>query len=124
MRKVRRNRPFETVGFALMPDHLHAVWTLPRGDWGYPLRWGQIKESFTRSFLAAGGAEGSRNVSRIKRRERAIWQHRFWEHTVRDEDDLQRCIDYIHWNPVKHGLVERVQEYPWSTFHRYVKLGD
>ena len=84
----------------------------------------QIKESFTRSFLASGGAEGFRNDSRVRRRERAIWQRRFWEHTCRDEDDLDRCIHHIHWNPVKHGLVERVQDYPWSSFHLYVQLGE
>jgi len=123
-RTVRKNRPFALVALALMPDHLHTVWTLPRGDSDYPTRWAQIKESFTRSFLASGGAEGSKSVSRMKRRERAVWQRRFWEHTVRDEDDLQRCIDYVHWNPVKHGLVKRVQDYPWSSFHRFVKLGD
>jgi len=124
MRTVRKKLPFETVAFVLLPEHLHAVWTLPQGDSDYPLRWGQIKESFTRSFLASGGAEGSRSASRIKKRERAVWQRRSWEHTVRDEDDLKRCIDYVHWNPVKHGLVRRVQNYPWSTFRRHAQLGE
>jgi putative transposase len=124
LRIVKARRPFESVAMVLMPDHLHAVWILPRGDSDYSTRWGRIKETFTLSFLSSGGGEGFRNASRIRRRERAVWQRRFWEHTVRDEDDLQRCIDYIHWNPVKHGLVERVPDYPWSTFHRYARRGE
>ena len=124
MRIVREKRPFEMVAMVLMPDHLHAIWSLPCGDSDYSTRWSQIKELFTRSFLAAGGPEGYRNVSRIHRRERGIWQRRFWEHTVRDEDDLKRCVDYIHWNPIKHGLVERVQDYPWSTFHQHARRGE
>ena len=121
---VRKKRPFQTVAMVLLPDHLHAIWILPSDDSDYPTRWSQIKETFTRSFLKAGGSEGFRNASRIRRRERGIWQRRFWEHTVRDEDDLKRCFDYIHWNPVKHGLVERVQDYPWSTFHRHARQGE
>jgi len=62
--------------------------------------------------------------SREKRGERAVWQRRFWEHTCNDEDDLKRCVDYIHWNPVKHGLVSRVREYPWSSFRRFVGMGE
>jgi putative transposase len=121
---VRQKRPFAVVACALMPDHLHTVWALARGDADYPLRWAQIKEAFTRRYLAAGGDEGSRSASRTHRRERAVWQRRYWEHTIRDEDDLKRCVDYIHWNPVKHKLVEHVQDYPWSTFHRFVQLGE
>jgi putative transposase len=124
MRNVRAKRPFEMIAFALLPDHLHVVWTLPPGDSGYAVRWSQIKESFTRLFLASGGMEGSRNATRVRRRERSVWQRRCWEHTCRDEEDLKRCIDYIHWNPVKHGLVERVQDYPWSTCHRFARLGE
>ena len=124
IRTVKQKRPFDLVALVLIPDHIHTVWTLPRGDADYPTRWAQIKESFTRRYLAVGGDEGRRSASRARRRERAIWQRRYWEHTVRDEDDLKRCIDYIHWNPVKHGLVERVQDYPWSTFHRFARLGE
>jgi putative transposase len=124
IRNVQANRPFEVIALVLLPDHLHAIWTLPPGDSAYASRWSQIKESFTRLFLASGGTEGFRNATRVRRRERSVWQRRYWEHTCRDEDDLKRCIDYIHWNPVKHGLVERVQDYPWSTFHRFARLGD
>ena len=117
-------RPFEVVAVALLPNHLHTVWTLPTGDADYSVRWARIKELFTRSFLAEGGQEGTGTASRRRRRERAVWQRRFWEHTCRDEDDLKRCVDYLHWNPVKHGLVPRVQDYPWSSFHRWVRLGE
>jgi putative transposase len=124
MQTVRRKRPFDLIALVLMPEHIHVVWALPRGDAEYSTRWTQIKELFTRCYLATGGDEGDRSASRIRRRERAVWQRRFWEHTCRDQDDVWRCIDYIHWNPVKHGLVERVQDYPWSTFHRFVRAGD
>jgi putative transposase len=120
----QKKRPFKMLGIVLLPDHLHAIWELPPGDDDYSLRWEKIKEKFTRSFLAGGGTEGKRNPSRQKHRERAVWQRRFWEHTCRDEDDLKRCLDYLHWNPVKHGLVSRVRDYEWSSFHRYVKVGE
>ncbi len=120
---VRRKRPFDIVAMVLLPDHLHCIWTLPQGDADYSTRWRQIKEEFTCAYLEAGGEEGTRSASRQKRGERGIWQRRFWEHTCVDQDDLNRCIDYIHWNPVKHGLVERVCDYPWSSFHRYVEQG-
>jgi putative transposase len=122
--KEQKTRPFEVVGVVLLPDHLHTVWTLPSGESDYSLRWARIKELFTRYFLKEGGKEGGATASRRRRRERAVWQRRFWEHTCRDEADLKRCLDYLHWNPVKHGLVARVQEYPWSSFHRFVELGE
>src|SRR5262249_39619269 len=98
--------------------------TLPPGDADYSTRWAQLKARFTRRFLQAGGVEGEVTVNQRAHRERAVWQHRFWEHTVRDEDDLKRCLDYLHWNPVKHGLVRRVGDYPWSSFHRWVQSGE
>jgi putative transposase len=107
----------------LLPDHLHCIWTLPTGDSAYSRHWRQIKETFTRSFLHAGGEEGTLSPSRRNHGERAVWQQRFWEHTCQDQDDVNRCLDYIHWNPVKHKLVERVRDYPWSSFHRYVEQG-
>jgi putative transposase len=123
LRTIRDKRPFNTVAMVLLPEHLHCVWTLPEGDADYPTRWRQIKEEFTRTFLESGGQEGTLSASRQRHGERAIWQRRYWEHTCRDQDDLNRCIDYIHWNPVKHGLVARVRDYPWSSFHRYVEEG-
>ena len=123
-RRVRTRWPFEIVAIVLLPEHLHAVWQLPPGDDNYSLRWQKIKEHFTRRFIAAGGREGRRGASRTRKRERAIWQRRFWEHTCRDEDDLKRAVDYVHWNPLKHGIVTDVAQYPWSSFHRYVRLGE
>ena len=120
----QRKRPFDLFAIVLLPDHLHCVLTLPSGDDRYSLRLGKIKEEFTKSFLEAGGAEGQTTDSRQKHRERAIWQRRFWEHTVKDEDDLKRCMDYIHWNPVKHELTNRVRDWPWSTFHRFVEASE
>jgi putative transposase len=124
IRKERGKRPFTIVAWVLLPDHLHTVWTLPQEDDQYSRRWQKIKEEFTKTYLAASGHEGIRSRSRRRRRERAVWQRRFWEHTVRDEQDLQRCVDYVHWNPVKHGLAGRVRDWPWSTFHRFVAAGD
>ncbi len=121
--KIRAKRPFAMPAVVLLPDHLHCIWTLPEGDTDYSTRWRQIKEVFTRSYLDAGGEEGARSKSRQHHAERAVWQRRFWEHTCWDQDDLNRCIDYIHWNPVKHGLVQRVRDYPWSSFHRHVAEG-
>ena len=123
IRKERVKRAFEIVAWVLLPDHMHTIWTLPTGDDNYSLRWQKIKEEFSRKYRAAGGSEGQRNRSRRKKKERAIWQRRFWEHTVEDEEDLANCVDYAHWNPVKHGYVTRVRDWPWSTFHRFVNAG-
>lgn len=124
IKQVQKRFPFKVFAIVLLPDHLHTVWTLPPNDSDYSTRWGRIKELFTREFLAARGPEPSRSESRVQRRERAIWQRRFWEHTCRDEDDLKRFVDYLHWNPRKHGLVARVKDYPWSTFRRFVQQGE
>ena len=121
---VRRNRPFQIVAICLLPDHLHAIWTLPNGDCDYSMRWRRIKESFTKRWLAAGGSECRISASRQSKQERGVWQRRFWEHTIRDEDDLERCTDYIHWNPRKHNLVPRVRDWKWSSFFRFVEAGN
>ena len=121
---VQDSHPFEMTAIVLLPDHLHAVWTLPPGDARYPLRWMRIKEEFTEAWLSNGGGELPQSVSRKKHRQRGIWQKRYWEHTVEDEDDLQRCIDCTHWNPRKHRLVACIADYPSSSFHRYVKEGE
>jgi REP-associated tyrosine transposase len=117
-------RPFEVFAIVLLPDHLHCIWTLPVGDSDYSIRWANIKESFTRNFLDHGGQEAPISRSKVRHRERGVWQRRFWEHVIQNEDELIRCADYIHWNPVKHGLVTRVRDYPWSSFHRFVESGD
>ena len=122
--KVKKDRPFELLAICLLPNHLHAVWTLPQGDSDYPTRWRLIKEEFTTTWLTGGGWEGELSESRKKKGERGIWQRRFWEHTIFDEDDLIRCIDYTHWNPRKHGLVKRVRDWKYSSFFRFVESGD
>ena len=83
-----------------------------------------MKPAFTKKHLAGGGGEVTVSTSRRKKGERGVWQRRFWEHCIRDEDDLKRCVDYIHFNPVKHGLVQRVRDWPWSSFYRFVQLGE
>jgi putative transposase len=118
---VRERFPFITEAVCLLPDHLHCIWTLPEGEVDYSLRWKEIKRLFTKGYLSEIGAGDRRNASRLKRGEAAIWQRRFWEHVIRDQEDLNRHLDYLHYNPVKHGLVERVCEWPWSSFHRYVR---
>jgi REP-associated tyrosine transposase len=121
---TQAKRPFNVFAIVLLPDHLHCIWCLPEGDSNYSIRWASIKEAFTRAFLDQGGKEGPVSASRIRHRERGVWQRRFWEHVIQNEDELIRCVDYIHWNPVKHGLVSRVRDYPWSSFHHFVKSGD
>jgi len=121
---VRNKWPFTLVAIVLLPDHIHTVWTLPRGDARYPTRWQRIKEEFTRTYLVRGGTEVPLSLSRLQQKERGVWQRRYWEHTVSDEEDLKRCVDYVHWNPKKHGYVANVRDWPWSSFHRYVGLGE
>ena len=116
---VRKAHPFKIDAWVVMPDHLHAVWTLPTGDSNYALRWASIK----RRFSFALPREESLSQTRIRRVERGIWQRRFSEHLIRDDVDFQRHVDYIHFNPMKHGYVPRVADWPYSTFHRYVKHG-
>lgn len=111
--------PFTTIAICILPDHVHAIWQMPKNDGNYALRWRLIKSQFSRNF----SANEQRSNSKIKRREKGIWQRRFWEHQIRDEVDLQRHVDYIHYNPVKHGLVGSVKDWPYSTFHRYAKQG-
>jgi len=115
--------PFATDAVCLLPDHIHCIWTLPDRDINYSVRWKEIKSLFTKSYLEQIGPGDIRSESRVRRGEAAIWQRRFWEHTIRDQTDLNRHLDYIHYNPVKHELVQTVSDWPWSSFHRYVKMG-
>jgi putative transposase len=115
--------PFDIDAFVLLDDHLHTIWTLPEGDSNFTLRWGYIKKEFSKRYLDVGSDEPLRSDSRQHRRERGFWQRRFWEHTLRDERDVERHLDYIHYNPVKHGLVSCPKDYPYSSFHRYQKEG-
>lgn len=118
MRACRARYPVDVVAIALLPDHLHTIWSLPAGNDRYSLRWRWIKREFTRAWLVTGGGEQVRNASRERERRRGVWQRRFWEHTIRDENDLGAHFDYIHFNPVKHALVRRPRVWPWSSFHR------
>jgi putative transposase len=117
---ARQRYPFETIAICVLPDHLHAIWSLPDGDTDFSLRWNVIKSGFTRGLAC----EMPRSSSKIARRERGIWQRRYWEHAIRNKADLERHIDYIHFNPVKHGHVSRVSDWPHSSFHRYVARAD
>jgi len=119
--KTNEARPFDLFATVLLPDHWHLVMQLPPGDANYSMRVKQIKEEFTRLWLGAKLSEVSVSEAQEKKRERGVWQPRFWEHTIRDEGDLERCVDYIHWNPRKHKIAARVRDYPWSSFHRFVE---
>ncbi|MDZ4659219.1 MAG: transposase [Bythopirellula sp.] len=121
--KITQDRVFQIFATVLLPDHWHLVMQLPPNDADYSFRLKRIKEEFTRLWLEAGLHEAPVTVSQQSKGERGIWQPRFWEHTIQDETDLERCVDYIHWNPRKHQLVERVRDYPWSSFHRFVRAG-
>ena len=123
MREVRRARPFRTVAAALLPDHLHCLGTLPAGDADFPTRWRRIKEEFTRRRIAAGHDQDAVSTARAARGERGVWQRRYWEHLVRDENDLERHVDYLVYNPVKHGLAARPVDWPWSSIHRFIREG-
>jgi putative transposase len=111
--------PFETVAICVMPDHVHAVWTLPPEDANFPLRWSLIKSKFSRGLPS----KPERTTSKVAKREKGIWQRRYWEHAIRDDADLARHIDYIHFNPVKHGHVSKVCDWPHSSFGRFVSRG-
>ncbi len=116
---VQERYPFETTAVCVLPDHLHAVWSLPPGDANFPLRWSLIKSGFSRGLAK----DARRAPSKIAKRESGIWQRRYWEHAIRDDNDLARHVDYIHFNPVKHGYVSRARDWPHSSFHRFVTRG-
>jgi putative transposase len=120
---VRAVRPFSIDGWVLLPDHLHCVWTLPDGDCDYSTRWAQIKRSVSRACGASFRGRYRLRESARKHRDAMIWQRRFWEHRIRDELDMERHLDYIHFNPVRHGHVQGPRDWPYSTFHRYVRAG-
>ena len=107
----------------LLPDHLHAIWTLPPDDTDFSKRWGRIKRAFTQSWTSAGGWEGAVSDSRRSNRRRGVWQRRFWEHLIRDEADYQRHMDYLHYNPIKHSHAACAHAWAWSTFDRMVRRG-
>lgn len=120
-RRVRSKRPFKIDAMVVLPDHLHCIWTLPQGDADFATRWRLIKTWFTKHCDPVLRFEP--DVARARKRECAVWQHRYWEHQIRDEVDYIRHIEYIHYNPVKHGLVSSPEEWPYSSFLRYVESG-
>ena len=123
MAATRAERPWEMVGIVLLPDHLHMLWGLGPDGGDYSTRVSVLKVRFTRAFLALGGKEGSVPGGQRRHRLRGVWQRRFWEHTIRDSRDFHKHLDYIHINPVKHGLAAKPKDWPWSSFHRYVEMG-
>jgi len=131
VRMTRAERPFEIVAMVVMPDHLHCVWTLPDGDADFSTRWGAVKARFSMGVRRAGFTPpphlpkittgqftGANPGLRTHKGELAIWQRRFWEHSIRDNADFENHVNYCHWNPVKHGFVERPEDWPFSSVHR------
>lgn len=121
---VRINRPFKIEAWVLLPDHLHCIWTLPSGDADFAIRWGLIKRSVSLACATEYKRPEWMTASKHKHRESTLWQRRYWEHRIRDDQDFARHVDYIHYNPVKHGLCEQVADWPYSTFHRYAARGE
>jgi putative transposase len=119
VRDCRQKAPFDILAWVVLPEHMHAIWALPPGDADYPSRWRMIKTRFSRRLPVSLPTTGSAR----RRGEKGIWQRRYWEHCIRDERDLHAHLDYLHFNPVKHGLCNRVVEWPHSTFHRWVENG-
>ncbi len=146
VRLTKAERPFRIEAWVVMPDHVHAVWTLPEGDAEYSVRWGAIKARFTRGLreqmgdrrpgfspahhmptelpvVGSGRYAGLKPGLRQNKRERAVWQRRFWEHHIRDDAEFAACVRYCHINPVKHGFVERAEDWVWSSVHREMAAG-
>ena len=116
---MKSKYPFQLPAIVVLPDHLHMVMLLPKDDDNYAMRIRLIKTYFSKAL----DVRQSTSNSMSRKNEKGIWQRRFWEHLIRDEDDLHRHIDYIHYNPVKHGYCTKVAEWPYSTFHKYVERG-
>jgi putative transposase len=118
-RKAHASRPFTVIAIVVLPDHLHCLWRLPPGDADNATRWRHIKSSFSRTIPRDEWMTSRRRA----KGERGVWQRRYWEHLVTDENDLQRHADYIHYNPVKHGYVARAADWPCSSIHRWIRAG-
>jgi len=119
VRRVLRARPFHIDAWVVLPDHMHCVWTLPPGDHDYSGRWRALKTAFAKRVPRSAAAR----TCSTRTGERGIWQRRFWEHTILSDDDYAAHVDYVHINPMKHGWVNAVADWPYSTFHRYVREG-
>ena len=123
IKQVQQQYPFEIIAWVQLPDHLHCIWRMPTNDANYSMRWSQIKRLTTQACPQYYLPLNELSYSKVKRNERGIWQRRFYEHQIKDEVDFIKHMDYLHFNPVKHGLVGKVSEWPYSSFHRYVKQG-
>ncbi|MEH6579612.1 MAG: transposase [Amphritea sp.] len=117
--RVKAHHPFIIDAMVVLPDHLHAIWTLPDGDNDFAMRWMLIKAGFSRGIAKEERISCSRKI----KHERGIWQRRYWEHLIRDDNDYARHVDYIHFNPVKHGFVERASDWPFSSIHMFIRNG-
>jgi REP-associated tyrosine transposase len=127
-RKTIKRHPFKIDAFVLLPDHLHCIWTLPQGDADFSTRWRLIKSYFSRQVRVGWVEERNptkttSSTSRLRKSENPIWQRRFWEHLIRNQEDLLRHVEYIHYNPVKHGLTRAPVDWMYSSFHRYIDKG-
>ena len=121
--EVRRQRPFHMFAVVLLPDDLHCIWTLPPEDDDFPSRWANVKRRFTQAYLKSGGTSLPVSADLAKHHQRGVWQPRYWEHRIRDEAELYAYRDYIHLNPVKHGLATDPLGWQWSSVHRHLRLG-
>ncbi len=121
LRECRKRWPFSLVAMVLLPDHLHTIWTLPDGDHDYAVRWAWIKKEFTKEWVDVGGREVTISEARRARKRRGVWQPRYWEHSIFEEEDFESHFHYVHYNPVKHGLVRFPYLWPYSSFHRWVR---
>jgi REP-associated tyrosine transposase len=119
IRVARRRRPFTIDAWVVLPDHMHCLWTLPPGDSDFPRRWWDIKTAFSKALPT----REQRSAVMMLRGERGIWQRRYWEHTIRDDRDYAAHMDYVHFNPVKHGLVANPADWSFSSFHRCAAAG-
>ncbi|WP_370278875.1 transposase [Pontibacterium sp.] len=117
---TKAKHPFKIDAMVVLPEHLHCIWTLPPDDSDFSIRWRVIKAAFSRGIAKLNPV----NESQYRRRERGIWQRRYWEHLIRDDNDFARHVDYIHFNPVKHGYANRASDWPYSSIHRYIRSGD
>jgi len=122
MNRIRRRHPFDVEAYVIIPDHIHTIWTLPDGDADFSTRWRLIKEAFTKPFVRQQQPI-ERSASRRSKGEQPIWQRRFWEHVIRDDADYAAHVDYIHFNPVRHGLVAAARDWPHSSFATWVERG-
>jgi len=118
MKRVQQQSPYTTNAIVILPDHLHVIWTLPKGDEDFSMRWMKIKCFFTRYLIKNGF-----RLNKDSRGEYTLWQRRFWEHMIRNDKDYENHVNYIHYNPVKHGLAKQPRDWPYSSFHKFVRLG-